>query len=112
MDKRSAKRLAVGGQVRGRMALVESIEVEDISMTGIRFKSMRRVGMNSRHRIKIRHGDVSIVLKGNIVRSTFKGLQQTETKNMPVYEVGMHFEGMSDEETQSLEKLISILGNE
>jgi len=73
---------------------------------------MRRVGMNSRHRIRIKHGDVSIVLKGNIVRSTFKGLQQTDAKNMPVYEVGMHFECMSDEERQSLEKLISILGNE
>jgi hypothetical protein len=112
MDKKRAKRLAAGGQVRGRMALVESLEVEDISMTGIRFRSMRRVGMNSRHRIRIKHGDVSIVLKGNIVRSTFKGLQQTDAKNMPVYEVGMHFECMSDEERQSLEKLISILGNE
>jgi len=112
MDKRSAKRLAAGGQVCGRMVLVESLEVEDISMTGIRFKSMRRVGMNSRHRIKLEHGHVSIVLKGNIVRSTFKGLQQIEAKSTPVYEVAMHFESMSDKETQSLQKLISILDHE
>lgn len=112
MDKRGAKRLEVRGQVSGRMVLVESLEVEDISMTGIRFRSMRRVGMNSRHRIRIERGDVSIVLKGNIVRSTFKGLQQREAKSMPVYEVGMHFESMSDKEKQTLEKLISILDNE
>ena len=112
MDKRSAKRLAADGQVCGRTVLVESLEVEDISMTGIRFKSMRRVGMNSRQRIRIERGDVSLVLKGNVVRSTFKGLQQIETKSTPVYDVAIHFESMSDKETQTLEKLIGILDNE
>ncbi len=112
MDKRSAKRLSVEGQVSGKMALVESLEVEDISMTGIRFKSMRRVGMNSRHRIRIEHGDVSIVLKGSIVRSIFKGLQHLEAKSVPVYEVAMHFEGLSVQEAQTLERLMSILAHE
>jgi len=112
MDMRSAKRFEVNGQVYGKMVLVESLEIEDISMTGIRFKSVRRVNMNSPHRIRIERGDVSVVLKGTIVRATFKGLQQIEGKSMPVYEVGMHFKSMSDKEMQSLEHLISVLCNE
>ncbi len=112
MDKRSALRIEVNGQVCGKMVLVESLEILDISMTGIRFNCMRRVDMNSPHRIKIEQGDILITLKGKIVRSTFRGLQQVDGKNMPVYEVAMHFDPSSEREQQHLEKLISLLCHE
>jgi hypothetical protein len=112
MDKRRAVRIGVKGQVSGRMILVDSLEIEDLSMTGVRFKSLRRLEMNSPHRIKIVHGDVAIALKGTIVRASFKGLQQLEGGSIPLYEFGMHFEDMTDREKANIEKLINILSHE
>lgn len=109
MDHRSAIRVEVNGQVSGRMVLVEYLEILDISMTGIRFNCMRRIDMNCPHKIRIEKNNISVTLKGMIVRSSFKGLHQKDKDCMPVYEVGMHFENMSDEDTRDLEQLISIL---
>ena len=112
MDHRAAIRVEVNGQMKGKMILVESLEILDISMTGIRFNCMRRMDMNSSHKIKIEKDDLSVNLRGIIVRSSFKGLQQTEEKSLPVYEVAMHFDHLSDVEKKGLEQLISILYNE
>ena len=112
MDNRTALRVEVNGQICGKMILVESLEILDISMTGIRFKCMRRVDMNSPHRIKIEKDNVSVNLRGTIVRASFKGLQQTEGKSLPVYEVAMHFDHLTDVEKKCLEKLMSILCHE
>jgi len=105
MDKRSAARIDVRGKVCGKMVLVESLEIEDISMTGVRFNTMKRLAMNTPHRLKIVHGNMTMVLRGNIVRATFKGLKD----NMPLYEVGMQFSDMSETEQANIRKLISIL---
>jgi hypothetical protein len=112
MDQRNAIRVEVNGQVCGKMVLVESLEILDISMTGIRFRSKRRMDMNILHRIKIEKGDISVVFRGSIVRATFMGLQQGGGDTIPVYEVAMHFENMSDSDRASLERLIAVLCHE
>ncbi|MBI5075755.1 MAG: PilZ domain-containing protein [Nitrospirae bacterium] len=112
MDHRSALRVEVNGQICGKMILVESLEILDISMTGIRFNCMRRVDMNSPHRIKIEKNDILVNLRGTIVRASFRGLQQIEERSLPVYEVAMHFDHLTDADKQSLEKLIAILCHE
>lgn len=112
MDHRTALRVEVNGQICGKMILVESLEILDISATGIRFQCMRRVDMNSPHRIKIEKNDVSVNLRGTIVRASFKGLQQAGGKSMPVYEVAMHFDHLTDDDKKCLDKLIAILCHE
>jgi hypothetical protein len=112
MNQRSAVRVEVNGQVSGKMILVENLEIVDISMTGIRFRCMRRVDMNIPHRIKIEQQDVSVSLRGSIVRAAFKGLCQAGDKSFPVYEVAMHFDAMPDNDRKGLEKLVRILRNE
>jgi len=112
MDNRSALRVEVNGQLCGKMILVESLEILDISMTGIRFKCMRRVDMNSPHRIKIEKNEISLTLKGMIVRASFKGLQQSDEKSLPVYDVAMHFDELCDADKLGLERLIAILCHE
>ncbi|MDP2156663.1 MAG: PilZ domain-containing protein [Nitrospirota bacterium] len=112
MDHRTALRVEVNGQMSGKMILVESLEILDISMTGIRFNCMRRVDMNSPHRIKIEKNDISVNLRGTIVRASFKGLHQTEEKSLPVYDVAMHFDHVTDDDKKCLEKLIAILYHE
>ena len=112
MDNRTALRVEVKGQMSGKMILVESLEILDISMTGIHFHCMRRMDMNSPHRIKIEKNDISVSLRGTIVRASFKGLRQAEEKFLPCYDVAMHFDHMTDSEKKGLEELIAILYHE
>jgi|OpeIllAssembly_1097287.scaffolds.fasta_scaffold11245_2 hypothetical protein len=112
MDKRTAMRVAVNGQIYGKMILVESLEILDISMTGMRFNCMRRVHMNSPHTIRIEKNDVSVSLRGTIIRASLKGLLPTDEKSRPVYEVAMHFENLSENDKKGLEELIRILSHE
>ena len=112
MDNRSALRVEVNGQICGKMILVENLEILDISMTGIRFKCMRRVDMNSPHKIKIEKNDVSVHLRGTIVRASFRGLHQTGEKSQPVYDVAMHFDHLTDDDKKGLSELIKILCHE
>jgi len=111
MDNRTALRVEVNGQI-SKMILVEGLEILDISMTGIRFICMRRVDMNSPYRIKIEKNDVSVNLRGTIARASFKGLQQTEEKCLPCYEVAMHFDHVTDDDKKCLEQLISLVCHE
>jgi len=109
MDHRSAIRIEVNGQILGKMILVENLDILDISATGISFQCMSREDMNSPHRIKIEKNGISVNLRGTIVRASFNGLQQADGKSLPVYEVAMHFDHLTDAEKKCLEKLISIL---
>lgn len=109
MDKRTAMRVSVNGQICGKMILVESLEILDISMTGVRFNCMRRVHMNSPHTIRIEKNDVSVNLRGTIIRASLKGQLPKDEKNRPVYEVAMHFENLSENDKKGLEELIKLL---
>jgi len=109
LEQRKNKREAVHGNVRGKIVLIEHLEILDLSLSGIRFNCLKKVDTNNIHRIKIEKNNISINVKGKVVRSILKKLQE---KNIPVYEIAMNFENLSEDEKISLEKLIFILGNE
>ena len=109
-DKREHERKRVKGEVDGKMILVDHLMILDLSMTGIRFESMRRVDMNSVHMIKIEKDNISLSLKGQVVRSYFC-LKQQDGTQVALYDVAMTFKSLSQEAKKSLEKLISLLGN-
>lgn len=111
MEKRDSARFEVRGQISGKMVFVESLEIMDISMTGIRFKCKRRVDMNAPLKLKIEKGNISVTLNGHIVRATFMGLKQEGVKCFPVYDVAMHFEDIPEKDKIILEKLILLLSN-
>ena len=110
MDKREHERKRVKGEVAGKMILVDQLMILDLSMNGIRFESMRRVDMNSVHSIKIEKDDISLSVKGQVVRS-YLCLKQLEGTPVALYDVAMTFRSLSQEAKKSLEKLISLLGN-
>ena len=112
MEQRKNKREAIHGNVRGKIVLIEHLEILDLSLSGIRFNCLKKVDTNNIHRIKIEKNNISINLKGKVVRSILKKLQEKNEKNIPVYEIAMNFENLSEDEKISLEKLIFILGNE
>jgi hypothetical protein len=110
MDKREYERKRVKGEVAGKMILVDHVMILDLSLNGIRFESIRRVDMNSVHSIKIEKDDISLSVKGEVVRSYLRLKRQDGTPEA-VYDVAMTFKSLSSEAKKSLEKLISLLGN-
>ena len=110
LDNREHERKRVKGEVDGKMILVDHLMIVDLSMNGIRFESIRRVDMNSVHTIKIAKDDISLSVKGQVVRS-YLCLKQQEGTTETVYDVAMTFKNLSQEAKKSLEKLISLLGN-
>lgn len=110
MDKREHERKRVKGEVAGKMILVDHVMILDLSMNGIRFESIRRVDMNSVHTIKIERDDISLSVKGQVVRS-YLCLKKQEGTPVAVYDVAMTFKNPSQEAKKFLEKLISLLGN-
>lgn len=107
MEKRKYKRKIVKGEVDGKIILADCLNILDLSMNGIHFKCIRRMDMNSIHRIKFKKDGISLDVTGQVVRSTLK----SEGNSVPVYEVAMTFKDVSQEGKKSLEKLISLIGN-
>jgi uncharacterized Zn finger protein len=112
MEKRKCSRKECKGDVSGRIIFIEFLDIIDLSLSGIRFNCYRRVNMNSVHMIKIEKGKVSAKLKGVVVRSILKRMGVNDKKSLPLYEVALKFEKLSDSEKKSLEKVIQLLGNE
>ncbi len=110
MERRKYTRKEVRGNVRGRIILIENLEVIDLSLSGIRFNCFKRVNPNSKLKIMIQLDDISVILKGTVVRSTLKNIN-IEGEPLSVYEVAMTFHSLRDHEMRSLEELIGRLNN-
>lgn len=68
MEKRKYERKMVEDEVAGKMILIDQINIFDLSMNGICFKSNRRVNMNCVHKIKLEKSGISLALSGQVVR--------------------------------------------
>jgi len=111
MEHRKYKRVEIHSNITGRMVLTSQIRIVDLSMTGIRFSSMRRVNTNNCYRVRLAKDDVRVEVRGTVVRSTLKNAI-VEGRQMPVYEVAMNFDALSREQAASLQDLIEKLEHE
>lgn len=112
MDKRGHKRKKVHGEIDGSMILVEYLQIIDLSLSGMRFSCFKRINTNSAQSIKIKKDSTSVRLKGTVVRSTLRRVEQREDKHCSVYEVAVNFGALSDHQKKTLEEIISFIGNE
>lgn len=111
MEHRKYRRILIHSDISGRMVLTSQIRIIDLSMTGIRFSCMRRVGMNSSYKIRLAKDEVNVEVKGTVVRSTLKN-SIVSGQPMPTYEVAMNFDDLSREQASLLQNLIDVLENE
>ena len=110
MEKRKYPRKNVGGEVKGRMILIDQLHIIDLSLSGVRFQCGRRIDMNDIHRLRIEKGGLLLNIRGQVVRSTLS-MKKRGGDCLPVYEIAMTFKNLSQEMKQSLEEFISKIGN-
>ncbi len=112
MEKRREARINIYGNVSGKMILSENIFIHDLSLSGIKFTSIKKLNTNSIYTIELtRDKNLQIRLKGEVVRSTLRREQIREGQDMPVYEVAMNFGSLNDDQKQSLESFVNRLKN-
>ncbi len=109
MEKRKSKRVSVSGNVSGRMILVSDLDIQDLSLTGIRFRCHGRVIPGSKISLVVVKADLRAKLPGKIVRSTLKNVSSASSGDSMGYEVAVAFNTLSPEEKNSLEKLILLV---
>ena len=111
MDKRKCGRKPVHGAISGRLILADPLDIIDLSASGIRFYCSKKVDPNSLQKVKIAKNDVSLILKGQVVRSTLKKPSRLPGERRLLYEVALHFGKLSEKEERSIEELIRLLGH-
>ena len=68
-ERRKSSRTRLEGEVECGIVSVDSAELHDISHTGLRFKSLKRLNPNSRQKIVIHFDSTVLNVRGTIVRS-------------------------------------------
>ena len=108
MEKRKSKRISVSGDVSGRMVLVSDLDIQDLSVTGIRFRCHGRVIPESKINLVIVKDGLKVKLPGKTVRSALKNMSSSVPGGSMGYEVAVAFGPLSPEERASLEKLMLL----
>ncbi len=108
-EKRKYQRVKIEGQVNGKLVLASEMEILDLSLGGVHFLCTKRILTNSRCIIKLKFADNNLSLSGRAVRSVFKGTKKIDGESMPVYEVALEFENLSEFKTNALKRLIEDL---
>jgi hypothetical protein len=109
VEKRKSKRVSVSGDVSGRMVLVSDLDIQDLSLTGIRFHCHGRVIPESKINLLVVKDSLRVKLPGTIVRSTLKNMPSAVSGQSMGYEVAVSFNTLSPEERGALEKLIRLV---
>jgi len=92
VEKRTSSRTRLDGEVECGIVAVDPAELHDISPSGIRFKSLKRLNPNSTQKIVLHFNNSVLNLRGTIVRSLISASRMIEGEQTPVYEVALNFE--------------------
>ena len=109
MERREADRKSNNGEAACGVISLEPAELSDVSNSGVRFKFLRKIDPNTTQKIAVRHNEDLLLLRGQVVRSTLVNTRRVMDNNYPVYEVAMHFDGITEEKAASLNRLMEEL---
>ncbi len=95
-EKRRYKRFRTDGEVSGRMVLVKIIEIIDISLGGIAFKTDRKLNFGREYLVKLEWKEKRLAVQGNVVSSELIGIESDEKgEGVAIYRVGLMFKDPS-----------------
>jgi len=84
--------------VQGKMGMSDKVEILDISLGGVAFKSNRRLNPGREYLIKLQDKGNTLNITGTIVRSELSGMEERDNgESVSIYAVGMQFkDGSAD----------------
>ncbi len=113
MERRKSVRVSTrSGKVDGRIVLAADLDVQDLSLSGVRFTCCERIIPQSRINLVIRRDELQVNVTATIVRSSLRGPDPGRCNGGPVYDVAAAFAELQDREKRELERLFGLLGSE
>jgi len=108
MERRQFKRFVADPQYSAKLILAEEVSLKDISLGGLSLRTSLRMSPNSIYRVELVSSDNNRITPAvTVVRSFFKGTIEREGETLPLYEVGLKFVELTEEERRFLEKFIN-----
>ena len=101
MNKRRFPRFSVSG-VRGKVSFAERVEITNMSVGGIAFKTDRLVEIGGEHKLTIEGEDFRVKLTAIAVWSKLAGVRRIDGESVPEYTAGFRFAEDLPPETQKL----------
>ncbi len=113
MEKREGDRFKAGNKYKGKLILADAVTIRDISISGVCLETSERLTTNNLYRIEMVDKDKErMTLTGVAVRSFLRGTLREKDNTVPLYEVGLKFIELKNNEKVFLEKLIKELTKE
>ncbi len=111
-ERRRAPRILVNGKIGGRVIYTHFMQVQDISMTGVRFHTDKGVPPGHKCNLTLEYKGNKVSLKGTVVRATLVSMKHSGGEFVPIYEVAVTFDSLSEGTQDSLKSLLQALENE
>jgi hypothetical protein len=110
MERREGERFKAGEKYRAKLILAEHVRIKDISVSGVCIETSQRLNTNNIYRIEILSSrSERITPTGVVVRSFLKETRKEGSDTLPIYDVGIKFVELSDDEKNFLEKFVNAV---
>ena len=112
-DRRRHPRVALGGEVRGKIHTVASAPVVNLSVTGALVEVPCTLRVGAAYTIRLAIGqDKFIDVKGKVVRSYVHGFDKNEKGETVIkYRAAVQFLDLPDKQKTELERFLQGIGN-
>lgn len=111
-ERRRAPRITVNGRIGGIVVYTHNIQVEDISMTGVRFHTDKGIPPGHRCSLTLEYKGNKVRLKGTVVRSTLISMKHVGGEFIPIYEIAISLDVLPENTQNTLKALLQAIENE
>ena len=113
MEKRSSEHYKTGHKYKGKLIRADSLNIRDISLSGIQLETIEHLIEDSICRIEITSGDnEKITPQCKVVWFDLLRTEEKEGEKVSIYSAGLNFTELNESEIQFLEKNIKELASE
>jgi|Deesub1362B_J571_1020462.scaffolds.fasta_scaffold00223_4 hypothetical protein len=109
IERRRYKRFTVNGKINGKVCLISDIDIQDISLSGIRFLTNKFISPGMKCNLTLHHKDCQIDLKGTVVRASLSGTKKEGDDFIPIFEVAVHFDPLDETTQKRLSEVLDSL---
>jgi len=86
-DKRDAERIPMFGHLQGEVMVFQPMQIKEVSIGGALVETRFPLHLNSLHDLRLTLGDRSIIVKGRVVHSQIRDVDQ----DVVIYWTGIEF---------------------
>jgi Tfp pilus assembly protein PilZ len=98
-------------EINGKMTLAKYVNILNISIGGVAFKTEKRMAVGSGYRLTIEGKDMAFTVTGKVAWSTLKeNIKDSVGNIIPIYITGMQFTDLADEKIREIANFIEAHG--